>query len=875
MSFNRTSLLFASTVLFSLPAAPSFAQVFTDVAASAGVAVLHDGATLNTDMGMGAGGAWFDYDNDGDLDLYMTMRTGANKLFSNNGTGTFTDVAASAGVADAGHDGSGVVAFDYNNDGCKDLYLANSNADVLFKNDCDGTFTDITAGSGLAASGTRRGTSASVGDYDEDGFLDLYVAHHTPVDGYGVPDDKTKDQDYLFHNNGDGTWTDVSNMLLGSTTRENASFIGAWTDFDQDGDLDIYLIRDCGFDGAGPMSLWRNDGGTNGVSNWTFTEVSAATGSNFCQNGMGVAVGDYNRNGTMDLFFTDNGSAGGSGFPERAGTVLLKNTAGSFSDATVEAGVSSLAFSWGANFLDYDLDGWQDLFMAGGSLNPGTDVSTELWRNNATGTSFSNVTASSGVIDLTRSRAGYYGDYDADGDPDLFLFNYGATSRLFRNNNANGNNHFIVDLQGVASNRDGTGARIALTAGGVTQHYETRSGSSLGGGDDTAAYFGLGTASTVTSMTITWPSGTVQTLTNLAANQRMTVVESSDPPASTLFTDVAAAAGVSLTHSELTGDMGMGTGAAWFDYDNDGDQDLYMTMRLGSANRLFRNNGNGAFTDVAAAAGVADSGRDGSGVAVADFNNDGCKDLYLANGDDDVLFRNNCDGTFTNATAGSGLGASEERRGTSASWGDYNKDGFVDLYVAHHMPIEGNTFTGDGEQDYLFHNDGDGTFTDVSAMLLGANRIGRSFIAGWTDYDRDGDLDLYTIRDCPFGINSGPMRLYRNDGGTNGVSAWTFTETSATANADWCQNGMGLAVGDYNRDGWMDFFYTDNGSATLEYPKSRDGTILLKNTGGAFVDATDEAGVSSPTSRGAPTFSTMTSTAGTTSSWPAAPSMSP
>ncbi|MEZ4700752.1 MAG: FG-GAP-like repeat-containing protein [Rhodothermales bacterium] len=841
MCKSTSSLLFASSVLFSLLVSPSYAQLFTDVAVSSGINVTHDGASV-ADMGMGAGGAWFDYDNDGDLDLYMTMRTGANKLFKNTG-GSFTDVAASAGAADAGHDGAGVVAFDYNNDGCKDLYLANSNADVLLKNNCNGTFTDITAGSGLEATGNRRGTSASVGDYDGDGFLDLYVAHHMPVDGYGVVDDKTKDQDYLFHNNGDGTWTDVSNSLLGSSTRENASFIAAWTDFDQDGDLDIYLIRDCGFDGSGPMNLWRNDGGTNGVSNWTFTEVSASTGSNFCQNGMGVAVGDYNRNGTMDLFYTDNGSAGSSGFPERAGTVLLKNNGGSFSDGTDAAGVSSLNFSWGANFFDYDLDGWLDLFMAGGSLNPGTDVSTKLWHNNANGTSFTDVTTGSGVIDLTRSRAGYFGDYDADGDPDLFLFNYGAAARLFRNDNANGNNYLIVDLQGTTSNRDGIGARIAVTAGGVTQHYETRSGSSLGGGDDTGAYFGLGTAGTVTSMTVTWPSGTVQTLTNLGVNQRMTVVEDGGVSATDLFTDVAAAAGVSVTHSELTGDMGMGTGAAWFDYDNDGDQDLYMTMRTG-ANKLFKNT-NGSFTDVAASAGVADSGHDGSGVAVADYNNDGCKDLYLANGNDDVLFRNNCDGTFTNVTAGSGLGASEQRRGTSASWGDYDDDGFVDLYVAHHMPIEGNTFTGDGEQDYLYHNNGDGTFTDVSAMLLGANRIGRSFIAGWTDYDNDGDLDVYTIRDCPFGQNSGPMRLYRNDGGTNGVSAWTFTETSATANADYCQNGMGLAVGDYNRDGWMDFFYTDNGNETLEYPKSRDGTLLLKNTGGAFVDATDEAGVSS------------------------------
>ena len=794
---------------------------------------------------MGAGGAWFDYDNDGDLDLYMVMRTTSNMLFENDGSGSFTDVAAAAGVADASHDGAAVVTADFNNDGCKDLFLANSNEDVLFQNNCDGTFTDVTLGSGLDASGARRGTSATVGDYDGDGLLDLYVSHHMPVDGYGVPDDATRDQDYLFHNDGSFVFTDVSDDMLGSN-RENASFIGGWSDYDRDGDLDIYLIRDCGFDGAGPMELYRNDGGTNGVTDWTFTEVAASADANYCQNGMGIAIGDYDRNGYMDFYFTDNGSDSGSSFPERAGTVLLANDGdGTFSDATDTFGVSSLNFSWGANFFDYNLDGWQDLYMAGGALNDASAmVSTMLWRNDA-GTA-TDVTTGSGAEDLSRSRAGYYGDYDADGDPDMFLFNYGGTARLFRNDDASGNNWLIVDLEGVTSNRDGIGAWIELTTpDGVVQHFEVHSGSSLGGNDDTGAYFGLGSNASVTSIEINWPSGIVQTLNAVGVNQRMLIIEETGTPSGGLFTDVSAATGLNVTHVGDPADMPIGTGAAWFDYDDDGDLDLYMSNRVG-ANHLFQNNG-GVFTDVAAAAGAADATGEGSGVAVADINNDSCVDIYLANTYEDVLLKNNCDGTFTDITTGSGVESSEDRRGTSASWGDYNDDGFVDLYVTNHMPAAAATPTGDTEQDYLYHNNGDDTFTDVSDMLLGTDREGRAFIAGWTDYDLDGDLDVYNIRDCPFGQNSGPMRLYRNDGGTNGTSDWTFTQIAETVGADWCQNGMGLATGDYDRDGDFDFFFTDNGAGTSEYPgqPNRSGTVLLRNDAGTFIDATDIAGVSS------------------------------
>jgi len=299
--------------------------------------------------------------------------------------------------------------------------------------------------------------------------------------------------------------------------------------------------------------------------------------------------------------------------------------------------------------------------------------------------------------------------------------------------------------------------------------------------------------------------------------------------AQTLFTDVTLLSLGNVTHSvgNLPG-VRINTGAAWFDYDRDGDLDLYMTNRAG-ANHLWRNDGGGVFVDVAADLGVADASHDGSGVAVADFDNDGDLDMYLANGDDDVFFKNllteTGTATFIDVTATAFPGITTPQRGATPSWGDYDKDGYLDLYVANHKEIQPGT----GVQDRLFHNNGDGTFTDVSYLLGLENLNGYGFIAAWTDYDKDGDLDIFLINDCPYG----PLgtKLFRNDGGSDPLT-WTFTEVSESVGVADCRNGMGIAVGDYDRDSWLDYFYTNITSP-----------LLLHNGGGTFTDVTAAAGL--------------------------------
>ena len=300
-------------------------------------------------------------------------------------------------------------------------------------------------------------------------------------------------------------------------------------------------------------------------------------------------------------------------------------------------------------------------------------------KNNGNNT-FTEVGASLGLADPRKSRNVVYGDYDNDGDLDAFVVNYGEPCSLMRNDLNNGNNYFKVKLNGNPSNKDGIGSKLKVTtADGAVQYFETRSGSNLGGGDAIDAHFGLGTQVLIQELEITWPSGTVQVLNNLDANQSMTITETNVRN----FTNVSFVSGVDMIHDGVDfPDMTVGSGAAWFDYNNDGFIDLYATMRT-EANKLYHNNGNGTFTDVAQALGVDDASGNGGGVVVADFNNDGWEDIYLANGKEDVLLKNINGTAFEDITSTSGLLASGTSRGTSASWGDYDDDGFLDLYVSN------------------------------------------------------------------------------------------------------------------------------------------------------------------------------------------------
>ena len=518
------------------------APAFTEVGEAAGVAFAHRrGYDL---MPFGGGVAVADFDGDGLQDLYVTSVVGANALYRNLGGMRFADVAAEAWVEDAASRSNGACAADYDNDGDTDLYVGNYGPSKLFRNLGDGTFEEVTAAAGLVESRRNlRTMGCAWGDYDADGFLDLIFVRHLDdsdpgVFAWGQRDlSEFADPLALFRNLGDGTFTDVTTLLgdpapaRGSV--RGAGFQPAFVDYDNDNDLDIYVVNDFG-DEIMPNVLWRNDGRAADGESWVFTDVSAASGSDAAMNGMGVALGDYDSDGFTDLYLTNIDDA-----------VLLRNNGdGTFSDRARDAGVGrgrigvpeGNSVGWGTAFLDYDNDGDQDLYLAAGYLDTDQDTNpvqqpNALFRNEGDATFTDLPPWASGANDTGFGRGAAYGDFDGDGCLDLYLVNIGelegrpGVARLFRNNCATGNNWLIVRTVGTRSNRDGIGAAIIVSAAGSTQRRTVTAGSSQMSQNMLPAHFGLGTAEGVDTLTIRWPSGRSSTLTDVPANQVLVVTE--------------------------------------------------------------------------------------------------------------------------------------------------------------------------------------------------------------------------------------------------------------------------------------------------------------------------------------------------------------
>ncbi len=487
----------------------------------------------------GQGCAWFDYNNDGLMDLYVLSgryldgvtdhskadgKDATNHLYRNNGDGTFTDVTKEAGVAGKGF-AMGVTVGDYDNDGNEDIYVTNWNSSILYHNNGDGTFTDVTEKAGVQ--NNRWGIGAAFVDYDRDGKLDLFVGNYLKFDphvkklyytaeAFAGPLDYEGDSNRLFHNNGDGTFTDVSERagIANPPGRAMGVTVG---DFDNDGWPDIYVAND-----QMESYLYRNN------HDGTFTNVAIEQNVAYGTNGdtpsaMGPIFADYDNHDALDLFVSD-----------MRYHRLFRNSPkeGFFVDTTAEAGIARVAgqyVGWGDGMFDFDNDGWKDLFIVNGGLHWLIPMEDSLLRNNGNGT-FTDVSDEAGSYFRTKKvgRGACFADYDNDGYIDAFIVVLGGKGILLHANPPAGSarNHWLtLKLTGTKSNRDGFGARIEAVAGDLHQMVENVPQSGYLSQNDPRPHFGLGSHTEVDRLTIRWPSGTVQTLEHVKADQILAVTE--------------------------------------------------------------------------------------------------------------------------------------------------------------------------------------------------------------------------------------------------------------------------------------------------------------------------------------------------------------
>jgi hypothetical protein len=546
MTTRMVSLLTAVAAL-AFASAPQAQITFEDVTAKSGVTFTHtDGSSgrhylIET---MSAGVALFDYNRDGKVDIYFvngaplegakTKTPARDALYRNDGNFTFTDVTRDAGVGDTNF-GLGVAVGDYNSDGWLDIYVNNAGPNVLYKNNGNGTFTDVTKAAGVAVNGTHTGAGANFLDIDGDGDLDLFVANYVawsyqthvgkyygPWMVYPGPKDYDRTPNVLYRNNGNGTFTDISRES-GIAAHVGAGMGTAALDFDNDGDTDIVVAND-----DWNNFLFQNDG------TGKFTETGLAAGIAYDVNGaplssMGVAVGDYNNDGWLDVEVTSYESELATLF-ENAGGAL-------FDDVTraTGAGAGTLTdVKWGNGLCDFDNDGDRDLFVATGHVNDNVEKYSDktryasrnlVLRNNGDG-KFTNITdqCGDGLAVMKVSRGAAFEDLDNDGDIDAVILNSRDKPTILKNTSRNRNHWVSIHLRGT-KNRDGVGAHVRITAGARTQLAEVHSGQGYQSHFGMVPHFGLGASARIDRVEVRWIGGGTDVVENVAADRVITITE--------------------------------------------------------------------------------------------------------------------------------------------------------------------------------------------------------------------------------------------------------------------------------------------------------------------------------------------------------------
>ena len=829
----------------------------------------------DSDVVRGGGGfqgsGWADYDQDGDLDLFVCSHTVGGILYRNDGGGVLTKTTGVLAIP-TGAASQGCTWGDYDNDGYPDLFVANRDGrnNFLFHNRGDGTFERITTGAVVVDGGDS--IACAWVDYDRDGFLDLFVADLSWANR-------------LYHNERNGTFTRVT---TGEIVNDTANTVGcAWGDYDNDGYPDLFVANGGGHNNA----LYHN------LHSGTFEKITAGSIVNDGGYSDGCAWGDYDNDGWLDLIVAN-----------RLGINFLyrNNGDGKFTRITEGEIAKDDGYANGLGWADYDDDGWLDLVV----VNQG---SNSLYRNKGDGT-FEKIGDSAVSATSNTGYGGAWGDYDNDGFVDLFISDFGgANSQLFHNVGS-GNAWVTIRCEGAKSNRSGIGVRVKVkTVVNGSERWQIREISSGDGWRDNGPYanFGLGTATVIDTVEVRWPSGAVRVLRNVGVSQMLVIkeivptlviepsggsfsntvrvvavsevvggairytVNGVDPVASSprfpselvlsettilkakvflgdapatetvtaVFTRVVPPPRIAVQPSPLTVQEGAD---ARFSVTAEGVEPLYYqwlwqgAVMVGATNaelalKSVRGDQAGTYTvrasnaggevvsDAAVLvvrsrevlAGVTDSdvvrgggGFQGSGWA--DYDQDGDLDLFVCSLTvGGILYRNDGGGVLTKTTGVLPIPAGASQ---GCTWGDYDNDGYPDLFVANR----------DGRNNFLFRNHGDGTFERVTTGAVVADG-GDSIACAWVDYDRDGFLDLF-VADL-----SWANRLYHNE--RNG----TFTRVTTGEIVNDTANTVGCAWGDYDNDGYPDLFVANGGNNDNALYRNLGNGTFEKVTVGSIV----------------------------------------
>ncbi len=823
---------------------------------------------------IGTGVAIGDYDGDGRPDLFVVSKTESCRLFRNLGNWQFADVTEQAGVADRGDAAKiwkqGAVFADVNNDGLLDLYVCRFNApNLLYINQGDGTFREEAARRGLAINDASG--MAAFCDYDRDGWLDVYIKTNL-LDAANHPDGQ---EDHLLHNNGDGTFTEVTRAAGITGLAQGHAVI--WWDYDGDGWPDIYVTNDF----AQPDRLYHN------LRNGTFEEVSARVLPHTPYSSMGADLGDLDGDGRLDLLVADmaatthakdqRGMASSrsqatrdpSGSPAEGApqyqrnALFLNSGAGRLREAAFLAGLAATDWTWSVRLEDLDNDGRVDAWFTNGMVRElhNTDLlarmmTTEnaaervrIMRNspplneanlafrNLGDCRFENIGPAWGLDQKGVSFGAATGDLDGDGDLDLVFANYQAGVTVLRNNSTSGH-RLVVALRGTASNRFGVGATIRLETAAGPQVRVLLPARGYASSSEPIAHFGLGEIRVIDRLTVTWPSGRIQTFTGLAADQRLTITEPDTPTPATAapaevpqFAELPPAAVAGLASREETVDETAlqpllprrlnraGPALALADLDGDGWPDLAFggttrdSLRIASG----RPGGFAAPRPLTPAPARVNDGP----VLFLDANADGRPDLLVTRGGGALpagspeyqpqLYLGDGAGGFQPAPPGS-LPEWRTPVGAAAA-ADWDRDGLLDLFLG------GRAQPGDyplPPRSALLANR-QGRFVDVTDEVCPELReVGMVTAALWSDVDGDGWPDLLLALDW------GTVRYFHNDGGRR-LTDRSVAAGFAAAGTGWWRS---LASADFNGDGRPDYAAGNLGLNT-EYQAAPDRPIVL------------------------------------------------